>query len=474
MTSREGIRAERTLYDSSAAEAGIVHLGYGMFHRAHQAVYFDDYMEATGDLGWGIAAVNLRSEDSSAFAEARSANGGYLLKTTSPDGERQLRLVRSHVEFADWAGNGAAAEALLARRKVRAITITVTESGYYLDDAGSLNVDSEVIRDEIAGRGGPRSVYSFLANSLKLRANALNEPISILCCDNIRANGTMIRSNFLVFLEVTGQAELARWVEDNVAFPCSMVDRITPRVTEALVKETRENFPGSELRPIHSEAFRQWVLEDKFAAPMADLSKVGVEVVKEVNPFEEAKIRILNGGHTGLAYLGALSGYATFDQTMSDPRLRRHFDAWERDEVLPGLTMELPFDKLEYLGQVADRFCNAAIADQLERICMDGWSKMPIFIKPTLTSCLRQGLTPRRGFKSVAGWYVFARRFSKGLMGFQYRESCWHSLSRLLDRGQEEAFARAAPLWAGLPTEFPEFVPGIVSAIDEVENEWPV
>ena len=471
MTSREGIRAERTSYDRLAAEAGIVHLGYGMFHRAHQAVYFDDYMEATGDLSWGIAAVNLRSEDSPAFAEARPTHGGYLLKTTTPGGEHQLRLVRSHVEFADWAGNGAAAEALLARSKVRAVTITVTESGYYLDNAGALNVDSEVIKGDIAGR--PRSVYSFLANSLKLRANALNEPISILCCDNIRGNGTMLRSNFLVFLEVTGQTELAKWVEDNVAFPCSMVDRITPRVTEALIEETRENFPGAELCPIQSEAFRQWVLEDSFAAPMAELTKVGVEVVKEVNPFEEAKIRILNGGHTALAYLGALAGYATFDQAMSDRRLRRHFDAWERDEVLPGLNMVLPFDKLEYLDQVADRFCNAAIADQLERICMDGWSKMPIYIKPTLTSCLRQGLTPRHGFKSVASWYVFARRFSKGSMDIRYHELYWQTLSRLLGRGQEEAFARAAQLWADLPSEFPEFVPGIVSAIGEVENEWP-
>ena len=474
MTARDGIRAERTHYDRLAAEAGVVHLGYGMFHRAHQAVYFDDYMETTGDLSWGIAAVNLRSEDSPAFAEAQTANGGYLLKTTTPGGVRQMRLVRSHVEFADWAGSGGEAEALLSRSKVRAVTITVTESGYYLGDDGSLNVDDAIIREDVSGRGRPRSVYSYLANALRLRADALDEPISILCCDNIRANGKMLKSNFLAFLEVTGRTELADWVLRKVTFPCSMVDRITPRVTEALVKETQEKFPGEDLRPIHSEAFRQWVLEDRFATPMADLSKVGVEVVKEVDPFEEAKIRILNGGHTGLAYLGALAGHVTFDQAMSDPRLREHFDAWERSEVLPGLNIVLPFNKLDYLEQVADRFCNAAIADQLERICMDGWSKMPIFIRPTLASCLRQGLTPRHGFKSVASWYVFARRFSQGLTDIQYHEPYWNSLSSLLDRGQEEGFARTTQLWADLPAEFPQFVPEIVSAIDEVESEWPV
>ena len=473
MTDRSSNQAAATTYDRSAAEVGIVHLGYGMFHRAHQAVYFDDYMEATGDLSWGIAAVNLRPEDSSAFAESQPANCGYLLITTTPGGERQMRLVRSHFEFADWAVSRGEAESLLSRSNVRAVTITVTESGYYLDDVGSLNADAAVIKREISGCFRPRTVYSYLANALNIRAQTLNEPISVLCCDNIRANGKMLRSNLLAFLEAAGRATLAEWVRENVTFPCSMVDRITPRVSKALIDEIRECFPGEDLRPVHSEAFRQWVLEDRLAAPMADLSKVGAEVVKEVDPFEEAKIRILNGGHSGLAYLGALAGHVTFDQAMGNPRLRRHFDAWERNEVLPGLNFAIPFSKTEYLGQVADRFRNPAIADHLERICMDGWSKMPIFIRPTLTSCLRQGLTPRHGFKSVASWYVFARRFSRGKTDIQYHDSYWTSLKPLLDQGQEAAFARAARLWANLPSEFSQFVPGIVSAINEVENEWP-
>jgi len=463
----------KTGYDRSACRVGVAHIGYGAFHRAHQAVYFDDYMEITGDLNWGIAAVNLRPSESPAFKEAQKANAGYLLKTTSPDGARQLRLVRPHIEYIDWATETNTAEALLSRPGVDVVTITVTESGYYLDDGGALNTHDPVIKSEIEGSAAG-SVYAYLARALEQRSKELNHPISILCCDNIRANGHMLERNFLTYLELTQRAGLAAWVRKNATFPCSMVDRITPRSTEALIREIEAEIPGAALAPIQAESFIQWVLEDRFAGPMPDLAQAGVEVVADVDPYEEAKIRILNGGHTGLCYIGALAGLNTFDEAMRNPQTRPHFDGWEANEVLPGLTIDLPFDKSAYRDEIAARFGNAAIADTLERICMDGWSKMPIYVRPTLESCLKQGISPRFGYDCIASWYVYARRFAAGTMPIAYLEPYWDSLNPLLAPGQEANFAKSRQLWAALPETYDDFVSGVVTAINEMEIKWPV
>ena len=198
------------------------------------------------------------------------------------------------------------------------------------------------------------------------------------------------------------------------------------------------------------------------------------EIVEDVDPYEEAKIRILNGGHTALCYLGALAGYETYDAAFKDSELRAIFDAFETQEVLPGLDIELPFDKHAYLAEIAARFSNVAIADQLERICMDGYSKMPIYIRPTLEACLRQDIMPRNAITCVAGWYVYARRFANGDMPVHYHEPYWHQLKPLLGKGQEEAFAHTQQLWANVPEDYPQFVSELVSAIEEMELKWPV
>lgn len=463
-----------TTYDRADCRTGVVHLGYGAFHRAHQAVYLDDYMEATGDLGWGVAAVNLRRSEAEAFARSASASagGGYVLKTLAPDGGVRFRLVRPHLEFADWSADPEAAERLVARPGVRAVTVTVTESGYALDERGGLNRDDPAIAAELAG-GAPRTVYAYLADALERRAAGAGEPVVVACCDNIRSNGRMLEANFLAYLEHAGRRELASWVRANAAFPCSMVDRITPRATDALAEEVGGLFPEWALGPVHGEDYLQWVLERPLAGPLAGLERVGVEVVDDVVPYEEAKIRILNGGHVGLAYLGALAGHTTFDQAMRDPALRPHFDGWTAREILPGLDIDLPFDKSAYSEKVAERFGNASIADSLERICADGFSKFTIFIRPTLASCLERGISPVFGYDCIAAWYVYARRAEAGRLPVAYHEPNRDLLQPLLASGREEAFARLRPLWGELPDAWPEFVPGVVGAIGRMEERWP-
>jgi D-arabinitol 4-dehydrogenase len=465
---------EQTNYDRCACQPGIVHIGYGAFHRAHQAEFVDRYMEDTGDLRWGIVAVNLRQSESDAFAEMRQARDGYVLKTTSPAGLNHYRLVRPHIGYADWSADAADAEAQLDVSTVHAVTITVTESGYYLTDTGkALNLSDPVIATELAGNP-PTSIYGYLARALQQRADGVGAPLTIMCCDNIRSNGTVFEACFSSYLEATGRGDLAEWVRENVTFPCSMVDRITPRTDGRLADEIGTCFPEHGTAPVRCESFRQWVLERKFAGPMPDLTKAGVEVVDGVDAYEEAKIRILNGGHSGLCYLGALAGHTTFDAAIADPVLLKHFEGWAFDNVLPGLTLRLPFDKQEYCLEVMDRFRSAAISDRLERICMDGWSKMPLYVRPTLQSCLEQGISPAFGYDCVASWYVYARRIAVGSMPIAYHEPYWDKLAPFLAPGQEEAFAQARTLWAALPETFSEFTPGIVQAIKKIEKTWPV
>lgn len=473
MNQQTQLSISKSRYDRASCDIGVVHLGFGAFHRAHQAVYFDDYMDETGDLSWGIAAVNLRREEAAVFAKQKSNRNGYLLKTTTPAGESNFREVRSHVAFADWSKDAQDAEALLSIPSVKIVSMTVTESGYYLNDDWTLNTDHPIIDAEIKGEAAA-SVYAFLSKAIEQRIKTTNAPITIMCCDNIRSNGDMLGRNFKAYLHATGKSDIVAWLDANATFPNSMVDRITPRATDVLRAEIEAiSFDHAEFA-IHGESFVQWVLQNEFANDFPRLGSVGVEIVEDVDPYEEAKIRILNGGHTAMCYVGALAGYDTFDQTMFDPDLRAHFDKFETENVVPGLTIELPFSKEDYVELIAERFSNPAIADDLGRICMDGWSKFPIFIRPTIKSCLAQGISPRWGYDSIASWYIYARRFANGQTHIPYVEPYWSQLEPYLSPGQEESFAKLEALWSDLPTKHTEFVPELCSAITRMEKKWPI
>lgn len=460
-------------YDRSECEVGVVHLGMGAFHRAHQAVYLDDYMDKTGDLRWGIAAVNLRASEADALNAIRSdieKNDGYFLKSISATGDVQLRRVSSHVEFLNWNEDVDKTEALLARPSVNLVTITVTESGYYTDPNGDLDPAHPIIAAEIEG-GAPVSVYGYLRTALRGRMQTTGAPLTIACCDNIRQNGKMLHRNMIAYLEACGDSELAAWTEAHVAFPCSMVDRITPRSPETLGAELSAQLGTQITSPILAEDFIQWVLQDKAAGPMPDLAKAGVTVTRDVDPYEETKIRVLNGGHTGLIYLAALEGLETFDEAMRLPRLRTHFEDFETKEVLPAILLDLPFSKVDYLEQIATRFGNAAIGDTVARICADGMAKFPIFIRPTLEGCFNQGFTPIHAIRSIASWHVFAQHVAAGKIPFKYIEPRWDELKGMLG---SDAFLTSRLLWGDIPETYPVFVETLRKEIAELEQKWPV
>ena len=473
MNSGSAPRLKSSTYDRSDCATGIVHLGFGAFHRSHQAVYVDRYMQETGDLRWGIAAINLRPCDSRNFARDVDAPRGYVLKTVSSTGETGFQVVRSHVDFADWSNDSSRAERILAETSVRMVTITVTESGYYLDDEGNLDRRDPVIAEELSGRN-PRSVYACLSTGLRRRMKAGAGPVSVLCCDNIRRNGRMLRMNLMSYVRALGDGDLAHWLAANASFPCSMVDRITPKPELEHTEETRKLFSWQSGRTVMAEDFIQWVLEDDFAGPRPQLEKVGVTLTGNVDPYEEAKIRILNGGHSCLAYLGALSGHRTFDQAIADPELFDHFRGYEIEEVLPALDTHLPFDKEEYLEKVVARFRNRNTGDSLERICADGFAKFSIFIRPTLEGCFAAERRPHRGIRSVASWYVFAQRVLSGKLPFNYMEARMPALEPLLAEGAFTSFANSELLWGNMPRQYPEFERILKSKIKEMETIWPM
>ncbi|MCF2869513.1 mannitol dehydrogenase family protein [Octadecabacter sp. G9-8] len=462
-----------TTYARSDCQIGVVHLGFGAFHRAHQAVYLDDYMAVSGDLRWGIAAVNLRGSEAPHFQAAADdieRHDGYFLKSYSSDGEVDLRRVRPHVAFEDWSIDRANTEGLLSLETVHLVTITVTESGYYTDPDGNLNLSDATIASEAKG-GTAESVYGYLRAALQKRMDTIAAPLTIACCDNIRQNGKMLHRNLLAYLAACGDDSLAVWVETNVAFPCSMVDRITPRSPQELVTELTALIGTEVASPIMAEDFIQWVLQDSRASDMPDLARAGVTVTPDVDPYEETKIRVLNGGHTALSYLAALKGIETFDAAMRDADLLAHFNGFEKDEVLPAITINLPFSKEDYLQSIARRFSNRAIGDTIARICADGMAKFPIFIRPTLEGCLAQGIMPLNSIRSIASWHVFASHVAAGKIPFKYVEPSWDDLKSLLGT---DAFIQSKQLWGDLPKTYPDFADILRHEISELETQWPV
>lgn len=462
-----------TGYDRSACEIGIVHVGPGAFHRAHQAYYCDAMMEGTNDLSWGIAAVNLRAAESADLLALKNADDGYVLKTVCATREAEFRQIRPHICFADWSRDADSAENLLALPSVKLATITVTESGYYMDEDTHLNLTEPVINTEIH-TDGKASIYAYLRAGLTKRRLQDAGPISVLCCDNLRGNGVLLQRNFKTYLELCDDQALIDWLDRNASFPSSMVDRITPKPTSQLSNEVAQLFGRKNDPSVLSEDFIQWVLEDKFAGPKPPLDQAGVQIVSSVEPYEETKIRVLNGGHTCLTYLGALRGFQTFDQAMADPQLFEHFLRYENDEVLPALPEDLPFDINEYLTIITSRFQNPYVVDSLQRVCMDGVSKFPIFILPTIIKNFEQGRVPERAIVSIASWYVFAKRIHDGHMDFDYIEPNTHVLEPYLKDGRTIDFANAKSLWGTLPQEYPEFSTALCREIDILDSEYPV
>ena len=435
---------------------GIVHLGVGNFHRAHQALYINNYINDTKEIDWGICGINLRKEEREKFNFLKNRDGKYILKTTSTDGDTEFSEIHSINKLIDWSKDKEEAENILSNKNVEILTMTVTESGYYINEENNLNLNLDIVKDNIQ-RKENTIIFSFLLSALKKRMVSIDKEITLLCCDNIRENGSMLEKCLKQYVKASDELELFQWIEKKVSFPSCVVDRITPRAPKYLASEIKEKFDIDENSSVMAEPFIQWVIEDNFIGKRPNLEKVGVKFVQNVFPYEEAKIRILNGGHVALSYIGALKGHETYDEAICDRELQQYFFELERKEIIPALGNEAPFDLEEYMIIIFERFKNTNIGDKLERIAMDGVGKFPIFILPTINKCFELNIIPENSIESIASWYIFMKKIENKTLKFNYYEPSWEWIKQYLKDDMLEKFIYNSDLWGNTPKKYPMF-----------------
>ncbi|MDI5933481.1 mannitol dehydrogenase family protein [Halomonas kalidii] len=363
---------------------GIVHLGLGAFHRAHQAVYLERYRQRTGDTAWGVSSANLRSSVHLVDA-LREASYRYHVAEYADSQTVTLREI-GVIEETHFTGQdkragrwGRDLEALLSRMSdaaVRIVTLTVTEKGYFLNPAsGELLADDPMITADIATPHTPRTAPGLLVEALARRRARGVAPFTVLSCDNMPDNGRRTRAAVIQLAERRDR-ELAAWIEDRVAFPCSMVDRIVPAMTEADFARLNE-LGVEDPNAVVGEAFAQWVVEDDFPLGRPDWAADGVEMVADVAPFETMKLRLLNGSHSLLAYLGALAGIETVFEAVNSRDLGTLLRRYMLSEAAPTLAMPEGTDLAAYVESLLARFANDSLRHRLQQIAMDGSQKLP-------------------------------------------------------------------------------------------------
>ena len=458
-------------FETGDCSVGVIHIGVGNFHRAHQALYFNKILNEKKSSNWGIAGINLRSQDRKLIADLKKSKNQYILKTVSAQGEVIYEEIKSILALYDWKDSGDKIQKLFTSNNVQLITITVTESGYYFDKNDNLKLFTKDIKNDLTGKV-PVTVFGALAKGLKARMDTNGKPITIASCDNIQENGIMLKKCFFQYLHAVNDEELLKWVENNVSFPSSMVDRITPKISKNELNKIQETFNRSEDCPVISEDFIQWVIEDNFAGNKPPLDLVGVEIVEDVEPYENTKIKILNGGHIALAYLGVLYGYKTYDTAIRDEELSVFFDSIQSKEIIPSLPNKSPINYKEYLTTTKNRFQNQHLPDSLSRICMDGVSKFPIFLMPVIEWHFSRGLIPSLSLKAIASWYVFLCHVFHDKIEFEYVEPKWSMLTPFLVEDGEIGFASDAELWGEIPGKYPDFIECLYKEIQALKERF--
>lgn len=391
-------------YDRDKVKTGIVHIGVGNFHRSHEAYYTDELMEKHGILDYGICGVGLLDYDRRISNILKSQDGLYTLIVKELDGSLSPRVIGSIVEFLFAPENPLAVIEKMAQPDIKIISLTITEGGYNLNEAtGKFDFSNPVIIEDMKNPMSPKTVFGYLAGAMNLRMKRGVGGCTIQSCDNIQGNGDVAKKSLLSYVEKTNP-ELLTWIKDNVAFPNSMVDRITPVTVPQDIDKLQNEFLLEDQWPVVCEPFSQWVIEDKFANGRPEWEKVGAQFVDNVVPFENMKLRLLNAGHSVLGILGAIHGYKTIDQAANDEVfsafLQNFFDH-EAGKTLGNLGN---LDLEKYKQDLYMRFRNIHIKDLVSRICFESSAKIPIFLLSTVREQLKSGGSINRSAFVVAAW----------------------------------------------------------------------
>lgn len=389
-------------YDRSSTRIGIVHLGVGAFHRAHQAVYVDDLL--ADDPDWAICGVSLHSAD--VRDALRPQDGLYTLALLG--GKSRLRVIGSIRELLRARDERAAVLARLSDPDVRLVTLTITEKGYCLagDD---LDFAHPEIAHDLASPDTPNGAIGHLVAGLRQRWKLGIAPYTVLSCDNLADNGGRLRRAVLQYAQRI-DVGLAHWIEAEVAFPRSMVDSITPATDDALRARVTQQLGCIDAWPVQREPYAQWVVEDRFCNGRPAFERAGVTMSDDIAGYDRAKLRLLNGPHSALAYLGSLLEIETVAEAMGEPLLADFVERLMREDIVPSLDAPRGFDPDVYAGTILDRFRNPAIRHRLSQIAWDGSQKLPVRLFGTIADALAAGRPIDALCLPVAAWMQFVRR----------------------------------------------------------------
>lgn len=388
-------------YDRDLVRIGVVHFGPGAFHRAHQAWYFDRMLSRRPDMG--VCAVSLRTPD---VRDALAPQDG-LYTLVEKEAAPALQVVGSILQMIVAPED----PGMVFRRllEARYVTATVTEKGYCLTTAGELDLEHPDIRRDLERREHPSSLIGWIAEGLSRRHRHDLPAFTTISCDNLSDNGLKLRRAVIQFCEARGDRELARWIESEAPFPSSMVDSITPATDDALRQQVRAALGLEDAWPIQRERFVQWVVEDQLDADADLFREAGVTVANAVAPFERAKLRLLNGAHSTLAYAGLGLGCETVSDAMNDPRLAGFVETMMREDIAASLDAP-ELDVPDYIGKVLARFRNPAIVHKLSQIAWDGSQKLRFRLLETIAEALAAGRRVDRLVVGVAAWMRFVVR----------------------------------------------------------------
>ena len=404
-------------YNRDQVDAGILHIGVGNFHRAHLAYYINKLLEDPTQSQWGICGLNLLPGDERITKALRKQNNLYTLTVCGRKGGDTTYHIGSIIDLLWAVEDQEACINKFADKKVKIITCTITEGGYNIDKStGEFILENENVQNDLVNPSNPKTVFGFVAEGLRRRIKKDSGPVTFLSCDNLQHNGDTARRAFTTFFSAQDK-ELATWVEKNVTFPNSMVDRITPSTTPDDVNRLNESNGTNDVVPVYCEDFIQWVVEDNFIAGRPTLENVGVEFTDDVTAFENMKLSLLNASHTVLSYPSFLSGYRKVDEAMHDARFERLLRDFMDVDITPDVPAPENTDLVLYKQTLIERFGNRSVSDQISRLCADGGSKYVVYVMPNLGMMIRDNMDMTRIAFSFASYrhYLKYKKDDKGV-----------------------------------------------------------
>ena len=395
-------------YNREDINIGIVHIGVGGFHRAHQAYYLHQLHEQNAAPEWGICGVGIREADRKIYDILKKQNELYTLVIKHPGGKIQSQVIGSVLDFLLGADHPNKVIERMAHPDTKIVSLTITEGGYNFNSAtGGFDFENRNIQHELEHPNDPKTVYGFLTASLKKRRDAGLPAYTIMSCDNIQHNGDVAREMLLTFAR-RQDTELAKWIEQEVSFPNTMVDRITPVMTQDDINYLSETYQYSDEWPVTCEPFIQWIIEDKFSNGRPAFEKVGVQFVNDVTPYEKMKLRLLNAGHSVLGILGAIHGHQTINACMEDDVFVSYLSTFLHQEASPILDEVPGINISDYIDSLKQRFANPNIKDSVSRICSESSAKLPKFLIATIRENLAQGGSIEFATLVIAAWCYYS------------------------------------------------------------------